>query len=276
MTEFETALQECLHDVEQGNSSVDECLMRYPNYARQLEPVLLTSAYLQHGREARPSAAFKARVRTKLVQQMYAHPRKPRRSNFVFMRVAVSLAALVLVLLIAGTAYAQGVLPGNALYPWKLVSENAWRTVSSDPVETDLAIAERRMDELIAVRNHPVLYSQVLEAYLEVTDRLKSEINAENEARILAVLDSQIKELNQSGVLPEQPNQNILPQFEEPTLTPTAAPTATPLPILVTPRVNPTDLPNIVPTIQVPPEIIPTTEVSPKIIPTIEIPPLIP
>jgi len=276
MTEFETALQECLHDVEQGNSSVDECLMRYPNYARQLEPVLLTSAYLQHGREARPSVAFKARVRTKLVQQMYAHPRKPRRSNFVFMRVAVSLAALVLALLIAGTAYAQGVLPGNALYPWKLVSENAWRTVSSDPVETDLAIAERRMDELIAVRNHPVLYSQVLEAYLEVTDRLKSEINAENEARILAVLDSQIKELNQSGVLPEQPNQNILPQFEEPTLTPTAAPTATPLPILVTPRVNPTDLPNIVLTIQVPPEIIPTTEVSPKIIPTIEIPPLIP
>ena len=276
MTEFETALQECLHDVEQGNSSVDECLMRYPNYARQLEPVLLTSAYLQHGREARPSVAFKARVRTKLVQQMYAHPRKPTRSNFVFMRVAVSLAALVLVLLIAGTAYAQGVLPGNAFYPWKLASENAWRTVSSDPVETDLAIAERRMDELIAVRNHPVLYSQVLEAYLEVTDRLKSEINAENEARILAVLDSQIKELNQSGVLPEQPNQNILPQFEEPTLTPTAAPTATPLPILVTPQVNPTDLPNIVPTIQVPPEIIPTTEASPKIIPTIEIPPLIP
>jgi hypothetical protein len=275
MTEFEEALQECLHDVEQGNSSVDECLMRYPKYAQQLEPVLLTSAYLQYGSEARPSAAFKARVRTKLVQQMYAHPRKPTRSNFVFMRVAVSLAALVLALLVAGTAYAQSALPGSAFYAWKLASENVWRTVSSDPVETDLAIAERRMDELISVSNNPALYSQVLESYLEVTDRLKSEINAENEARILAVLDSQIKELNQSGI-PEQPNQNILPQFEGPTLTPTVAPTATPLPIGVTPQVNPTDLPNIVPTIQVPPEIIPTTEVSPKIIPTIEIPPLIP
>jgi hypothetical protein len=275
MTEFEKALQECLHDVEQGNSSVDECLMRYPNYAQQLEPVLLTSVYLQRGSEARPSAAFKARVRSKLVRQMYASPRQSRRSNFVFMRVAVSLAALVLALLVAGTAYAQGVLPGNAFYPWKLASENAWRAISSDPVETDLAIAERRMDELIAVRNNPALYSQVLEAYLEVADRLKSEINPENEARILAVLDSQSEQLNQPGV-PEPLNQNILPQFEEPTLTPTAAPTATPLPILVSPQVNPTDLPTIVPTIQVPSEIIPSKEVSPKIIPTIEIPPLIP
>jgi hypothetical protein len=76
MTELEKALQECLHDVEQGNSSVDECLMRYPRYAQQLEPVLLTCVYLQRGREARPSAAFKRRVRTKLIQQMYARPRR--------------------------------------------------------------------------------------------------------------------------------------------------------------------------------------------------------
>lgn len=278
MTEFEMALQQCLRDLELGYSSVDECLRRYPRHAQQLEPILLTSAYLQRGREARPSAAFKARVRTKLVRQMYAHPRQPARSNFMFMRLAVSLAALVVALLIAGTAYAQGVLPGNAFYPWKLASENVWRAISSDPVEIDLAIAERRMDELIAVSNNPALYSQALKAYLEVADRLRSEINAENEARILAVLDSQIEELNQSGILLEQPDQNILPQFDEPTLTPATTPTAMSLPILVTPQVDPTSVPEIIPTIQVPPEpgIIPTIQAPSKIIPTIEIPPPIP
>jgi hypothetical protein len=278
MTEFEMALQECLRDLEQGYSSVDECLHRYPKHAQQLEPILLTSAYLQQGREAKPSAAFKARVRTKLVQQMYAHPRKPARSNFMFMRLAVSLAAVILALLVAGTAYAQRALPSDTLYAWKLASENAWRTVSPDPVETDLTIAQRRMDELIAVSNDPALYSQALKAYLDVVDRLKSEVDAGNEARILAVLDSQVEELNQSGIALPSTDQGIILPSDEPTLTPISTPTSTSLPILETPQVDSTNLPHIIPTIQVPPEpeIIPTIQAPPRIIPTIEIPPPIP
>ena len=280
MTEFERALQECLRDLEQGYSSVDECLRRYPKHAQQLEPILLTSAYLQRGREARPSAAFKTRVRTKLIQQMYAHPRKSARSNFVFMRLAVSLAAVMLALLVAGTAYAQGVLPGDAFYPWKLASENTWRAISPDPIGTDLAIAERRVNELIAVRDDPTRYSQALKAYLEVVDRLKSEVDTVNEAYILTVLDSQIEELNQSGIPLPQTDQSIIPPSEEPTMTSisTPTPTPTPLPVLETPQVDPTNVPQIVPTIQVPPEpeILPTIQAPPKIIPTIEVPPLIP
>jgi hypothetical protein len=280
MTEFERALQECLHDLEQGHSSLDECLLRYPKHAQQLEPILLTSAYLQRGREARPSAAFKARVRSNLVKQMYAHPRKPARSNFMLMRLAVSLAAVLLTSLVAGTAYAQGVLPGNAFYPWKLTSENAWRAISPDPIATDIAIAERRADELIAVRNDPTLYSQALKAYLEVVDRLKSEVDTGNEAHVLALLDSQVEELNQSGIALPQTDQSVVPPSEEPTLTPISTSTlpSSPLPVLETPQVDPTNLPRIVPTIQVPPEheIIPTIQAPTKIIPTIEIPPLIP
>jgi len=264
MTEFEKLLEECLSDLELGKSDVEECLTRHPKYAPQLKPILLTTVYLERGREARPSAAFKARVRAKLAQQMQAHPRKAAYFKFTFMRLAAGLAAIVLTLLATGTAYAQGALPGEAFYGWKLASENAWRTVTPDPVGTDLAIADRRVDELLAVGNDPALHSQVLKSYLEVAARLKSEMNTENEARISQALDSQIKELNQSGIPIPQPNQDVLPQFEEPTLTPTV----TPLPILETPQVNPTDLPEIIPTIQVPP--------PPKIVPTIEIPPPIP
>jgi hypothetical protein len=273
MTEFEKILEECLREVEQGHSNIDQCLRRYPKYAQQLEPVLLTSAYLQHGSEARPSAAFKGRVRSKLIRQMYARPRKPARPGFMFMRLVGSLAAMILALLIAGTAYAQGVLPGSTFYPWKLASENAWRTVSSNPAETDLAIAQRRLDELIAVRNDSVLYAQALQAYLEVSARLKSEIDTGNEARILTALDAQVEELNQSGIALPSIDQSVVPPADEPTLIPVPSPTVTPLPILITPPLNPTELPNIVPTIQVPSEIGPSTQVVPKIVPTLEIPP---
>ena len=279
MTEFEAALQECLYDLEQGHSSVDECLRRYPQHAGQLEPILLTSAYLQHGREARLSDAFKARVRTRLVQQMYAHPRKPTGSRFMFMRLAFGLIAVLLALLATGTAYAQRALPGESFYQWKLASENAWRAISTDPVAADLAIAERRTNELIAVSGNPLLSSQVLDDYRKVADRLKSEINTENEGRILAVLDAQAEELNQSGiVLPQiepEINQDVMPPTQEPTSIPLSTDTITPVPVLETPRVSPTALLQIIPTIRVPaePEIIPTVKVPPKLNPTIEIPP---
>lgn len=269
MSEFENVLQECLRDVELDASSIEECLRRYPKHAAQLEPVLLTSAYLARGREARLSPAFKARVRRRLVQQMYAHPRKSARPQFMFMRLAVSLAALMLALLVTGTVYAQRALPGEAFYAWKLASENAWRQVSPDPVGTDLAIAERRLDELIAVRNDPVLQAQTLDAYLQVTDRLRSQVDAANRLRILAALALQTKELKQLGVLPDiQDPIQVLP-YTPPTMpsliiTPLPSPEITP--------VNPTQLPPILPTVEVVPEILPTIQDLPKPLPTIEIP----
>lgn len=282
MTEFEKVLEECLDDLERGASSLDECLSRYPQHALQLGPILLTAAYLQYGREARPSAAFKARVRAKLTQGMQAHPRKSMPFSFMLMRPAMTLAVIVLAMLVTGTAYAQSALPGDAFYTWKLASENAWRAVSPDPVGTDLALADRRVDELIAVADNPALYSQTLGAYLEVVNRLKSEMDAENEARILQTLDSQIEELNSSGIRVPGLDQDVLPGFDEPSPTPIATPlfvpeiprvdptspipTTSPLFVTNIPPVDPTDLPEVIPTIQV----------SPKIIPTIEIPPPVP
>ena len=275
MTEFEKVLEQCLLDLEGGASNVDECLSRHPGYSQQLRPVLLAHAYLEQAGEARPSAAFKARVRARLTQQMQAHPRKSRRFNFAFMRFAANLAVIVLALLVAGTVYAQSALPGDAFYAWKLASENAWRVVSSDPVGTDLAIAERRMDELIAVGNDPMLRSQALEAYLEVAARLKSEMNVGNEALILQTLDSQIEELKKSGILVPQIDQDALPQLDEPSPT-LVGPIVTPLPVTEIPQVNPT-LPAPALTSPLPtelPQVIPTD--LPKIIPTIQVPPLLP
>jgi hypothetical protein len=290
MTDFEKVLAECLLDLEQGVSNVDECLRRHPSHSLQLEPVLLTAAYLQHGREARPSAAFKARVRAKLTQDMKAHPRKTYSFEFLSMRPAASLLAIVLALILTGTAYAQSALPGDTFYTWKRASENAWRAVSPDPTQTDLALVNRRVDELIAVRDDPALHAEALQSYLEVAARLQSEMNAENAARILQALESQLEELNNSGIPVPQLDQDVPPQLNEalptpvvthlpgteipqvnPTLpVPTVKPTD-PAVLPELPPVVPTKLPDIVPTVQVPPNIIPT-----DLIPTIDIPPLLP
>ena len=296
MTEFEKILEQCLVDLEGGISNVAECLSRYPGYALQLEPVLLTHTALEGVGAAQPSAAFKARVRAKLTQQMHAHPRRrSSRINFGFMRLATNLAIVFLALLSAGIAYAQSALPGDSFYKWKLASENAWRVVSSDPIATDLKIAERRMNELIAVRGDSVLHAEALDAYLEVTARLRSETNAEKEALILQTLDSQAETLNESGILVPgiteedlpHPLDEILPtlvapattllpeiQIPQPSPTPQTPAERTPVASEV-PQTNPTTWPDIFPTGQALPSIIPTIQV-PDIVPTTQIPPLLP
>ena len=274
MTEFEQVLQDCLRDLEQGALSLEDCLTRYPRYAAQLEPVLQASVYLSHGREARVTNAFKARVRTRLLQELYAHPRRKARSAFPFLRLATGLALALLVFLAAGTAYAQGALPGQTFYAWKLASENVWRAVSPDPVEADIAISQRRVDELVAVSHDPVLSIDVLKAYIEVTDRLKQEMNAETEARILAILDTQMEALNRSGILPVEPEPVIVQPTVEPTpiSTPTPASTFTPLPVVQTPHVNPTDLPQVLPSVEVPTQLVPSVQEPPNVVPTLDIP----
>ena len=267
MTEFERVLQECLHDIEEGVSSVDECLSRHSQYARQLEPILLTSAYLARGREARVSDAFRARVRRRLVREMYERPRKRAVSGFHFMRLATSLAVILLALLATGTVYAQSALPGEPFYGWKLASENVWRAVSPDPVAIDLAIADRRVEELIAVRNDPALYALALNAYLEVSARLRLELDTENAAQIMAALESHAETLNQSGVILPQPE--LVPGLTPPLAQPTSTPASDALPSFETPVVQPTGLPSVIPTVDLP---APTVEVPPVVLPTVEDP----
>lgn len=266
MTEFEQVLGECLSALEQGASNVEGFLARHPKHAAQLEQILLIAEGLEKGRTLEPSPAFKARARAKLTSHMQAHPRRAAQLGFVFWRFATSFVMLVLALLTAGTAYAQSALPGDIFYTWKLASERAWRAISFDPINTDLAIAHRRIDEMNAVTNDPVRSALALEGYLEVLIRLQSELNAETLEQLLPQI-----EIEQEPI--ENPEQ-LIPTLSEGT--------ETPLPNL--PGNNPTVVPEIAPTFEIPPtavpNIIPTTEILPTspsdILPTAQIPPVLP
>ena len=240
MTDFERILEECLRELDRGASSVDQCLARHPEHAAQLRPILLATARLEAGRSVRPSPAFKARARARLTRHIQAHPRKRAPFGFPFMRLATGLAIIVLALLAAGTVYAQSALPGEVFYNWKLASENVWRAISPDPVATDIAIANRRIDEMNAVADDPVRREQALEGYLEVVDRLRSELDAETLEQILPVIGPV------EGIEEEIP-------APIPTATVTPQPETVETPSLPLPEIVPTETPPIIPTIGLPP-----------------------
>ncbi len=200
MNDFEGVLESCLTDIRRGASTLDECLARNPQHAEQLKPLLKAAGRLERTGQVRPSAAFKARARAKLTGHMQAHPRVKRRGISMFQKLAISFAALICTFMIAGTAYAQGVLPGNSFYTWKLASEDVWRAVSLDPVYTDIQFLSRRTNEWIAVANDPHLKDKALKRYQEAENKLKSSANENADTRILPALEENQKLLKESGI----------------------------------------------------------------------------
>ncbi len=212
ISDSEFALEECLELLAQGET-LQACLARYPEQAAELKPLLAAALRLQSaGEQVNPSLLFKSRTRAQLRAHMdaHAHPRKLRQ-GFWFprfspaMRLMSGLAALLLACTITGTALAQAALPGDTLYSWKLTSEGAWRTLSPDPVGVDLARAERRIDEALAVSNNVDAQGVALHAYQNIVTDLGQYEDVSVKERISSGLQIQQEKLKKSGIeLPSQ------------------------------------------------------------------------
>jgi hypothetical protein len=86
MNEFDLILEECVDLIASGESSLEECLSSYPEYAVQLEPILITLLCLQdEGRDIVPSPALRARIRGELDQAMKDKPQKKSRLAVFFL-----------------------------------------------------------------------------------------------------------------------------------------------------------------------------------------------
>lgn len=211
MNDFENVLDDCLTQIASGVSTVDECLARHPEHAAQLKPLLQTAARFDAAQNIKPSPAFKARARGQLTNYMKIHPRRKMRTAFPAWRLAVGWAVVIFALFATETAFAQGALPGQTLYAWKLSSENIWRAIAPNPVAVDLTLADRRVAEMTAVAGNPAEEAQAQNGYLEVLTRLKSEADAQNQALILQTLQSHQKKLSGSGISIPVLNQLLSP-----------------------------------------------------------------
>ncbi len=159
--------------------------------------------YLNLGREVKPSPTFNARTRLWLAQYLQFHARRPQGSS-LFWRMSLTYAVLIAALLVTGTAKAQSALPGDILYGWKRTSEQAWRTLSPDPVGTDIFLANRRLNEWIAVQDDPARSTNASDDYFDELANLQSTGNAQTRARILPVLKVHRQRLNDSGLSTSQ------------------------------------------------------------------------
>lgn len=205
MNEFETILEECVDLIASGQSSAEECLAHYPHYWAQLEPILFTAARLRGVRDVKPSPFLKVRIRSEL-SRAAANKAGRRRGGvpLFFWRMALNVAVLMFALVMTNTLFAQGALPGETLYEWKLASENLWRTVTVDPLGTDLILSERRIDEYVAVSEDEERRKEVLVGYNRLLVRFQAEEDEADRARILTVLKSQQDSLRKVGLsIPE-------------------------------------------------------------------------
>ena len=199
--DLELILDTCVNQIEAGESSIDECLARYPEQAAQLKPLLSAATRLSRARQVVPNPAYKARARTQLNVYMQQHPQR-RRVSPVFWRFTIGFVTVMLLFLASGTAFAQGARPGDALYNWKLTSEYVWRMTSPDQLGVDLTLSNRRMNELVwaSASGNEFRRARALERYEELLIKFYQETEEKDRNRILPVLQAQHERLVEAGI----------------------------------------------------------------------------
>ena len=197
--ELETILDICLSQIEDGESSIDECLTLYPEQAPLLEPLLKAATKLSLAREIAPDPAYRARTRAQLSAYMQQNPQRKRVSPILW-RVAIGVMTMLLVFLLTGTSFAQSALPGDQLYDWKLTSEDLWRMTSSDQLGVDLTLSNRRVNEMVVVSGNHNRQERALKNYEKLLIKFNATKNQRDRNRILPVLRAQHESLIKAGV----------------------------------------------------------------------------
>lgn len=204
MNELESIFDDSWSQIESGESTTDEVLARHPEHSPQLGPLLQAASKLAGTKEAvTPTPGFRARNRTQLNKYMHENPQMKRVSP-VFWRLTITLVSMLLAFLLSGTVFAQGALPGDTFYNWKLRSETMWSMVSPDRLGTDLTLSNRRVHELVVLSGDEVRRARAVEDYQRLLIRFKSANSEKDQERIRLVLQTQRESLNQAGVsIPE-------------------------------------------------------------------------
>jgi hypothetical protein len=169
LKKFEDILVQCIEDIKAGRSSIEDCLDRYPSMREQLEPLLRIALEIREPPDVKPSPVFKVKARVWLMDQIHGKQAVTKWPWFRYndqvkpipYRRRFSMASVILVIVLTlsaiggGTAYAaQDSLPGDALYPVKLGTEQMRMMLPGDDVvkaERALSFAERRMGEIEAL-----------------------------------------------------------------------------------------------------------------------------
>ncbi|MBC7252225.1 MAG: hypothetical protein H5T62_18350 [Anaerolineae bacterium] len=163
--EFEAVLDRCLADMGEGRATIEELVVRYPQYARRLEPLLRTGQRIissgpQLSDEVASAIQERLLRRAAELEGQRRAPR-PRRSLFSWLLPRFRLMPAVLVLLIAllvsgllVSPVAAASLPGDVFYPVKRAAERVQLGLTFSElgrVRLHIQFAERRLEEVLTL-----------------------------------------------------------------------------------------------------------------------------
>jgi hypothetical protein len=130
MTKLYDALEICLREIERG-ASIETALLRYPDLADELRPILEASVDAANIAAPLPSETVVQRNRAKVLQRAAqmreAKAKSSQRTWFVSLRRLVVTVVVLLVLSVSGTGLVRAssaTVPGDNLYPVKRTWEN--------------------------------------------------------------------------------------------------------------------------------------------------------
>ena len=142
--EFDNIFNECLEYLLTGQETIEQCLQRYPAYAKELEPLLRTVVLMHKVADVKPSEEFRARARYQMQLKMARAGSPKTRMARVMPRWAIAACTAMLVFVLGGSAVlaSKKVMPGNLLYAVKLTTENLQvRLAGSEESKTELYVA---------------------------------------------------------------------------------------------------------------------------------------
>jgi hypothetical protein len=154
---IEIIFNECLDCVLTGQTTLEQCLEKYPAQAAELEPLLRTALAINSAAAVQPDPQAKARGRYQLQLKM-AQIGKPRRAPIFGWqpRWAVAVVTVMLVFTLGGGTVlaADNSMPGNPLYPVKIATENVRIQLAGSKIEKEALLAtsaDRRVAEIAHV-----------------------------------------------------------------------------------------------------------------------------
>ncbi len=152
-TMLDDAFNDCLDMIGNKGTSLKECLAKYPEMKKELEPALKAAISLKNSPAVGPDSAYRARVREQLVTTRAPGKKHAFVPGRFLYRLTAATVAFALVL--GGVGYAStDSLPDSPLYPVKQLIEKIRLAVTTDneaEVELHLQSAEERLAEADAM-----------------------------------------------------------------------------------------------------------------------------
>jgi hypothetical protein len=203
MTNLYDALEICLREIERG-ASIEAALLRYPDLADELRPILEASVDAANIAAPLPSETVIQRNRAKVLQRAaqmrQAKAKSSQRTWFVSLRRLVVTLAVLIILSVSGTGLVRAssaTVPGDNLYPVKRTWEDVLVAFTFNVQQRDALEVEHENERLQELQE---LFAAGRSAKVDFNGSIKSQNGNLWVVSTISVMISDQTELRGQGI----------------------------------------------------------------------------